>query len=862
MQDDLIRMAPLFMGLDDQEYQLMDDEFRAATAPADTFLFRAGNPGEALYLVRRGFVRLTTPTGQNIATLGPGSILGEDGLFRGASNDVNAVTVGELEYAVLTDRQLRDILLEHPSIGIKLSKNFGALPVQIEDYLVQLLAHTPELSALPRHSLGAVASALRPMQVAAGEEIYRAGAAPQGLYVIQSGAVQLKSEAKETAFAAPAKLEPGALFGVAALLTNKPYVENATAVDDSLIWRLSADDFQSVNSKHPGLRRSLGRSVRAPLGRSDRADALARLGRMPLFTGLSPQTLDAIVQRMVLQHAPAGERVYRIGEAGDALYLIESGEIELTAENASGVVEELARIGADGFFGEMSLLSGQIRTEDATAIRHSNLWVLYKNDLDDVAAHFPELGKALSDAIAARLASSTTANDVAEFRRFPIFANLSDDELAQVARHLEPNRFRMGEQILRASTPATHLFLVDSGEVRVQPLAGGSWILGPGEAFGERALLSNQPHNSTATAETDVDVWTLSKDDFDMLLARYPSLAINISRILSERLGQQSYAPGAYDDGSQFAPTASPRRRPAPAAGGQAAPRKRGGFGQWFSGLTTWGKVRFALLILLIIWLLFIAVPWALFAVIQGTGMADGSNMPSSPADAIRAVYRLGSYEVAAMDSDAAQEVAMADSQVPPTPTYTPFPTATPPPTNTPLPTATPTQVPPTATPEPIVYAAAPVQEVVEPVPEVQTAAVRPRSWDPRLNQLGVTVEDANVQPGQPYWRIVDAAWWDEQESGGKHHIYVEVLDEGGNRIVGQPVTVFWGDGNYTGNTEDKAPPDYAFNFQMYAAGYAYNVKVEGLPSETLKGAGMGSIEKRDYGIHTSFLITYQKTIK
>lgn len=861
MQDDYIRMAPLFMGLDDQEYQLLADEFSTATAPADTYLFRAGNPSEALYLIKKGFVRLTTPTGQNIATLGPGSILGEDGLLRGTSNDLSAVTAAALEYGVLTDRQLRNILLQHPAIGIKLSENFGTLPVQMEDYLVQLLARTPELSTLPRHSLGAVAGALQPMQIAAGESIYRGGDAPQGLFVVQSGAVHLAPDTEEASYAAPETLRQGNLFGVASLLTNKPNAESATAAEESLIWYLSAEDFQAVNSRHPGLRRSLGSGVRAPLGRSDRADANRRLARMPLFDGLPPETLEAIVHRMVLQHAPAGERVYRVGETGDALYLIESGEIELTAENASGVVEELARVGADSFFGEMSLLSGQIRTEDATAIRHSNLWVLHKNDLDDIAAQYPALGKALSDAIAARLASTNTAGEVAEFRRFPIFANLSDDELAQVTRHLEPNRYRMGEQILRASAPATQLFLVDQGEVRVQPLAGGSWILGSGEAFGERALLSNQPHNSTVTAETDVDVWTLSKDDFDMLLARYPNLAINISRILSERLGQQTYASATAPAGGQFAAVNPPRRRTAGRESGAPAPRKRPGFGQWYGGLTTWGKIRFALLILLLIWLFFIAVPWALISVIQGTGMA-GSN--SSPGDAIRTVYRLGSYEVAAMDSDVAEQVAMADSQVPPTPTYTPFPTATPLPTSTPLPTATPTPVPPTPTPVPVVVAA-PVQQVAapEPEPEVQpAAAVRPRAWDPRLNQLGVSVEDASVQPGQPYWRIVDAVWWDEQESGGKHHIYVEVLDESGNRIVGQPVTVFWGDGAYTGNTEDKAPPDLGFNYQMYAAGYAYNVKVEGLPSEVLKGAGMGSIEKRDYGIHTSFLITYQKTIK
>jgi SulP family sulfate permease len=90
-----------------------------------------------------------------------------------------------------------------------------------------------------------------------------------------------------------------------------------------------------------------------------------------------PPRIQAIA-RMVLQHVPAGERVYRIGEIGDAMYLIENGEIELTAENAVGVVEEIGRIGPESHFGELSLLTGQIRVEDATATRNSNLWILIK----------------------------------------------------------------------------------------------------------------------------------------------------------------------------------------------------------------------------------------------------------------------------------------------------------------------------------------------------------------------------------------------------------------------------------------------------------------------------------------------------
>lgn len=48
----------------------------------------------------------------------------------------------------------------------------------------------------------------------------------------------------------------------------------------------------------------------------------------------------------------------------------------------------------------------------------------------------------------------------------------------------------------------------------------------------------------------------------------------------------------------------------------------------------------------------------------------------------------------------------------------------------------------------------------------------------------------------------------------------------------------------------------------MYAAGYAYNVKVDGLSSDILHGAGMGDVQERFKGIHTSYYLTFQRATR
>lgn len=888
MNTDLIKFAPLFAGLTEQEQNVLAERFTSVSKSQGEAIFRASEKSNALYLLSQGFVRLETQSGQSLATLGPGSVLGESSLFRGTPQDVSTIALANIEYGSLSDQALREAILRQPSVGIKLSKNFGSLIAQMSDYLVARLEQTEEMGNLPHHTLQAVAAQLQPLELPADQPLYQEGEGSQGLFLVESGAIELQTD--DPTAHGEQLARSGSLLGTLALLTNKPYTHDAVAVEESILWTISREEFQSLNSQHRGLRRSLGRNVQARLSRADRDRAARRLAEMPVFDDLSDDVLDTIAGEMVLQHISAGERVYRIGEGGDALYMIETGEIELTAENANGVIEELARIGDGGLFGEMSLFTNQIRTEDATATRNTNLWVLHRQAVDALSNRYPEIGAALNQGLAVRLAAEQ-AEDEQRFRHFELLADLSDEELSQVVQYLQPTRFRQGETIFEVNSPGDTLYFIEAGEVRFQSYNGGSWLIGPGESFGERSLLTNQPHSSAAGAETDVDLWALSKSDFNLLLNRYPSLAITLSRILSQRMtapepyagapAEQGYGTqrGAYAPQQQgTALSAPPQYMGHPGAMQQQqrmeGQRQRTSIGDWYRGLSGFAKLRLAIIILLLIWLLGIAAPAALISLMQGTGVASGASLPLSPGS-LSAVYSMGSWQVAAQDKDNALQIAMLDKLTDATPTWTPHPTQTLQPTATPLPTATPQA---TATPANsglprfiqavqsvanVGAAAAPAPAPAEEAPaEEAKPALPPRAWDSRLDQLGTRVEEANVESGQQYWRLVEAIWWDEKEAGGKHHIYVELLDESGNRVVGNPVTVMWSDGVYTGPTEDKAWPDYGFNYQMYAAGNAYDVIVEGLPSDKFMGAGLGDLEKRMYGIHVAYLLTYQRVTK
>jgi len=200
-------------------------------------------------------------------------------------------------------------------------------------------------------------------------------------------------------------------------------------------------------------------------------------------------------------------------------------------------------------------------------------------------------------------------------------------------------------------------------------------------------------------------------------------------------------------------------------------------------------------------------------------------------------------------------------------PTLTSVPTATPQPTHTsqPAPTSTPTTLPPTATALPPTRTATRTQLPTRTrVPAIITPTrvpLAPLVWDARLDTLGIKRVPVQVKEGQAYWRLMKVEFWDEKENQGKHHIFINVLDESGVRVIGQRVIVEWPDERLVLITEDKPAPEYSANFPLDVNHYppwgtlgAFTVWVDGLPSD--KVAGMGLPPKNKFVV---YLLTFQR---
>ncbi len=129
--------------------------------------------------------------------------------------------------------------------------------------------------------------------------------------------------------------------------------------------------------------------------------------------------------------------------------------------------------------------------------------------------------------------------------RVGVFQLLSPLLLDDVAKLLRPHTVAAGELVIAEGAVADALYLVDLGTLAVQSRGRTVARLGPGEFFGEIALLTGGPRVASVQAETACELWVLGAADFTRLIEHHPGLATAVRR--AGALRQQELAQREYD---------------------------------------------------------------------------------------------------------------------------------------------------------------------------------------------------------------------------------------------------------------------------------------------------------------------------
>ena len=131
------------------------------------------------------------------------------------------------------------------------------------------------------------------------------------------------------------------------------------------------------------------------------------LAEVPLFSLLDDEERALLAERVEIVHFASDEVIFQFGDPGDAMYVLKSGEVELTVKTKTGEKMFLERPTAGDFFGEISLLDEGPRTATARAVKAVEAIEIDRGDLDELFRLKPAAAMDLLAATGRRLRQTT-----------------------------------------------------------------------------------------------------------------------------------------------------------------------------------------------------------------------------------------------------------------------------------------------------------------------------------------------------------------------------------------------------------------------------------------------------------------------
>jgi small-conductance mechanosensitive channel/CRP-like cAMP-binding protein len=133
-------------------------------------------------------------------------------------------------------------------------------------------------------------------------------------------------------------------------------------------------------------------------------EIVALLEKVEIFSPLSKPELTKLVEQLDVKSYAAGEVPVRQGDSGDSFYIIKSGRVDVIVETSPGETAVVATLGPGNFFGEMSLLTGAVRTASIHMMEDTECIVIDKESFGITLANNPSIAESLSRILTERQA--------------------------------------------------------------------------------------------------------------------------------------------------------------------------------------------------------------------------------------------------------------------------------------------------------------------------------------------------------------------------------------------------------------------------------------------------------------------------
>lgn len=242
--------------------------------PAESYLFRAGEPPEQFFFVVDGQVSMEVE-GKAPWTFGPRSLVGMIDMTMGRPHRRSARTTHPTRLLVGSSQQWMDLLDDDPLLAEGAINSFSVMmheiwrthghlvpdqPIAVVERLslplplyqkALVLRDTPLFARAGTQAIASLAQVAEELEVAQGSHVFREGEAGPTLYVVVSGAIELSFPGHRDV-----RVGPFGILSAAAAFSGQLGQYSARAAAPSVLLQISNEDYYDQSEEHPGLARA------------------------------------------------------------------------------------------------------------------------------------------------------------------------------------------------------------------------------------------------------------------------------------------------------------------------------------------------------------------------------------------------------------------------------------------------------------------------------------------------------------------------------------------------------------------------------------------------------------------------------
>ena len=125
-----------------------------------------------------------------------------------------------------------------------------------------------------------------------------------------------------------------------------------------------------------------------------------------------------------------------------------------------------------------------------------------------------------------------------ELKQAKLLQGLPESEVRSVEKQMKLVKHPAGHEIMVRGDGGVGFMIITDGSVTVETVKGKARKLGPGDSFGEMALLDHEGRSATVTTDTDVTLASIPEWNFKPFLKEHPEVAYRLLQTLSRRIRQ------------------------------------------------------------------------------------------------------------------------------------------------------------------------------------------------------------------------------------------------------------------------------------------------------------------------------------